>query len=77
MTSLIELLSCAESCVHELPDGELKRKADRCISIAAHGFEDGDGEYALYWLLRSLRHSIGELHPTYLQALTCKAPLAH
>lgn len=76
MTSLIEILSCAKSFANELQDAELKHKATRCISIAAHGFETCDGEFALHWLLKSLRHSIGELHPAYVEALKYSAPSA-
>lgn len=65
MISLQDLISAADSYLHELSDGPEKRNALFCIREAAHGYEQGDGEHAAYWAIRSLKHSIGILHPAY------------
>ena len=65
MITLDDLISTADSCLHELPDGAQKDNALYCVREAAHCYEQGDGACAQYWALRSLKHSIGILHPTY------------
>lgn len=76
MISIDDLIAAADSRLHELPDGPQKDNALFCVREAAHGYEQGDGDHATYWALRSLRHSIGILHPAYQayrQALTLSA----
>lgn len=67
MPTLQDLLEAADSFIHEMSDSPQKRNALFCIKEAASGYEDGDGDHARYWALRSLRHSIGILHPAYKQ----------
>lgn len=70
MRNLDDLLAAADSYLHELPDGPRKDNAIFCIREATAGAHAGNGSLAYYWAVRSLKHSIGILHPAYQRAIT-------